>query len=132
MVIQSKNKRDKEKLYWRKNPAVIISLRSLSKRFSRMANTTFPQYVDDMPEGEYDESFERQQRVNERRRLTTSLDLYLVVAVGVLIAIGLMMVWSTTFYWSDPQAAIFLQQARNAGIGFVIMLVLGTIDYRIW
>ncbi len=97
-----------------------------------MANTTFPQYVDDVPEGEYDESFERQQRVNERRRLTTSLDLYLVVAVGVLIAIGLMMVWSTTFYWSDPQAAIFLQQARNAGIGFVIMLVLGTIDYRIW
>src|SRR5258708_20645914 len=99
MVIQSKNKRDKEKLYWRKNPAVIISLRSLSKRFSRMANTTFPQYVDDVPEGEYDESFERQQRVNERRRLTTSLDLYLVVAVVVLVAIPLILVLRTPLFF---------------------------------
>jgi cell division protein FtsW len=43
-----------------------------------------------------------------------------------------MMVWSTTFYWADPQSALFLQQARNAFIGAILMLVIGTIDYHIW
>src|SRR5258708_26111635 len=114
MVIQSKNKRDKEKLYWRKNPAVIISLRSLSKRFSRMANTTFPQYVDDLPEAEYDESFERHQPVNERRRLPTSLDLYLVLPEGGLVAARFLLRWSTHLFFAPPPAAVFFRTARSA------------------
>ncbi|MEP7289407.1 MAG: hypothetical protein ABI947_26965, partial [Chloroflexota bacterium] len=93
-----------------------------------MSNTTVPQFTD-----EYDEGFAREQRVAERRRrFTATIDIYLVLTVGILVAIGLMMVWSTTFFWSEPQSALFLQQARNAGIGLLIMLIIGAIDYRIW
>src|SRR5262249_52288699 len=66
------------------------------------------------------------------RRFTATIDIYLVLTVGVLVAIGLMMVWSTTFFWSDPQSAIFAQQARNAVIGIILMVVLALIDYRVW
>jgi cell division protein FtsW len=95
-----------------------------------MADTTLPpQYIDD----EYDDAFELEQRVAERRRrFTATIDTYLVLTVGVLVAIGLMMVWSTTFFWSEPQSAIFMQQVRNAVIGFILMIVLTIIDYRIW
>src|SRR5215475_13368554 len=94
-----------------------------------MAETALPQFTDD----EYEESFERQQRAaDRRRRFTASIDIYLVLTVGVLVSIGLMMIWSTTFFWSDPQSALFMQQARNAIIGLVVMLVLGVIDYHIW
>ena len=95
-----------------------------------MADTTLPpQFVDD----ESDDSYELEQRIAERRRrFTATLDLYLVLTVGILVAIGLMMVWSTTFYWSEPQSAIFMQQIRNAVIGFGLMLLLTIIDYRVW
>jgi len=73
-----------------------------------------------------------QRAAERRRRFTATLDTYLLLVTGTLIAIGLMMVWSTTFYWSDPQSALFMQQARNAGIGIVIMFVIAAIDYRFW
>jgi cell division protein FtsW len=94
-----------------------------------MADRTLsPQYIETEPE-----TTEAMQRAAERkRRLTTSLDLYLVLTVGVLIAIGLMMVWSTTFYWSDPSWALFAQQLRNAGIGAIALIGFAIIDYRIW
>src|SRR5437899_56690 len=94
-----------------------------------MAETILPpQFVD-----EYEEGLIREQRVAERRRrFTATIDMYLVLTVGILVAIGLMMVWSTTFYWADPQSALFLQQARNAAFGLVIMFVLSAIDYRLW
>jgi cell division protein FtsW len=88
----------------------------------------YPQYIED-----YDEDVLRDQRAAERRRrFTASIDIYLVLTVGVLVAIGLMMVWSTTFYWAKPQSAVFLQQLRNAVIGVIIMFVLSMIDYHIW
>src|SRR5579871_6589800 len=94
-----------------------------------MAETALPQFTDD----EYEESFDRQQRAaDRRRRFTTSIDIYLVLTVGALVAIGLMMIWSTTFFWADPQSALFLQQARNAIFGLIIMLILGVVDYHIW
>src|SRR5689334_22855774 len=95
-----------------------------------MAETTLPpQFVDD-----YEEGLIREQRVAERRRrFTATIDMYMILTVGVLVAFGLMMVWSTTFYWSEPeQYSLFVQQARNALIGVVIMFVLSAIDYRIW
>ncbi len=76
-------------------------------------------------------------RVAERKRLFRSrFDIYLLLVVGVLLAIGLMMVFSTTFDWSfqvygDP-ATIFLRQVRSVGVGAVIMLLLALIDYRVW
>ncbi len=76
-------------------------------------------------------------RVAERRKLFRGrMDLYLLLVVGVLLAIGLMMVFSTTFDWSYQEfgdaGAIFMRQARSVGIGLVIMILLALIDYRIW
>jgi cell division protein FtsW len=73
-----------------------------------------------------------QRAAERRRRFAVTIDLYLVLTVGILVAIGLMMVWSTTFFWSEPQSAIFLQQFRNALFGFAVMFVLSLIDYRWW
>ena len=94
-----------------------------------MADRTLaPQYIDNEPD-----TLEAMQRAAERkRRFATTLDLYLVLTVSVLIAIGLMMVWSTTFYWSDPAWALFAQQVRNAGIGAVVMIGFTILDYRVW
>ena len=78
-------------------------------------------------------------RPNERsRRLSFigTLDPYLLIVTGCLLAIGLMMIYSTTFDWSyrdfGGEAAIMLRQAGNMAIGAVIMLLLAFIDYRIW
>ncbi len=72
----------------------------------------------------------------QRRSFVASLDGYLLVIVGILLAIGLMMVYSTTFDWSyqtyGNEATIFLQHLRNAGIGIVVMLVVTIVDYRLW
>src|SRR5215813_7854763 len=94
-----------------------------------VGESALPRFVDD----EYDDGYLREQRaVERRRRFTSTIDIYLVLTVGVLVAIGLMMVWSTTFFWSDPQSALFVQQARNAFIGLIAMLIIGAIDYHIW
>src|SRR5262245_13652946 len=57
-----------------------------------------------------------------------TIDGYLMIVVAVLLAIGLMMVYSTTFDWSyqefGSESLIFMQHARNAVIGLVVMLLL--------
>src|SRR4051812_1938198 len=72
----------------------------------------------------------------QKRSFITTLDGYMLVIVGILLAIGLMMVYSTTFDWSyqtyGNEATIFLQHLRNAGIGLVAMLIVAFVDYRIW
>ncbi|MCS6871697.1 MAG: FtsW/RodA/SpoVE family cell cycle protein, partial [Anaerolineae bacterium] len=73
-----------------------------------------------------------QRAAERRRRFAVTVDLYLVLTVGILVAIGLMMVWSTTFFWSEPQSAIFMQQFRNAIFGLAVMFVLSYINYRWW
>ncbi|MCZ7544448.1 MAG: FtsW/RodA/SpoVE family cell cycle protein [Anaerolineae bacterium] len=64
------------------------------------------------------------------------VDVYLLLVVGVLLAIGLMMVFSTTFDWSYAEygspVTIFLQQVRSLIVGLVVMAVLALIDYRRW
>lgn len=64
------------------------------------------------------------------------LDGYLLLLVGVLLAIGLMMVYSTTFDWSfqtwGNPATVFMQHVRNVAIGGVFLLLLALIDYRRW
>lgn len=71
-----------------------------------------------------------------QRRFIATLDPYLLIITGCLLAIGLMMVYSTTFDWSyqtyGDEASIFLRHAGNMGIGVVIMLLLAFIDYRVW
>lgn len=70
------------------------------------------------------------------RRFTATLDPYLLIVVSALLAIGLMMVYSSTFDWSyqtfGSESYIFLQHAQNVVIGGVIMLLLAFIDYRVW
>ncbi|MBN8618800.1 MAG: cell division protein FtsW [Anaerolineae bacterium] len=72
----------------------------------------------------------------QKRGFIATLDGYLIVIVGILLAIGLMMVYSTTFDWSfqsfGNEATIFLQHLRNAFIGLGIMLLLVLVDYRVW
>ncbi|HRE46140.1 MAG TPA: FtsW/RodA/SpoVE family cell cycle protein [Aggregatilineales bacterium] len=91
---------------------------------------TLPQFIDDLPD--FPEEVIEQEAFQRRRLFTATVDTYLILTVGILVAIGLMMVWSTTFYWSNPQSAMFLQQLRNAGLGIVIMFILAVIDYRLW
>lgn len=61
-------------------------------------------------------------------------DVYLLLVVAALLAFGLLMVYSTTFDWSyleyGSPVRIFLRQVRSLGFGFVVMLVLWRMDYR--
>jgi cell division protein FtsW len=65
-----------------------------------------------------------------------TIDGYLIVVVSILLAIGLLMVYSTTFDWSyqsyGSEWVIFTQHARNMGIGVVVMLLLVAIVFRVW
>lgn len=71
-----------------------------------------------------------------QRRFVVALDPYLLIVVGGLLAIGAMMVYSTTFDWSyqsfGSESYIFMQHLRNLGIGVVVLVLLAFIDYRVW
>jgi cell division protein FtsW len=76
-------------------------------------------------------------RAGENRLgLLAGLDAYVLVVVGVLLAIGAMMVYSTTFDWSaqsfGSETFIFSRHVRNLAIGGALFLALALIDYRIW
>ncbi len=63
-------------------------------------------------------------------------DAYLVLIVAALLAVGLLMVYSTTFDWSyleyGSPVRIFLNQVRSLGIGLVVLMVVWRFfDYRI-
>ncbi|MBZ0281976.1 MAG: putative lipid II flippase FtsW [Anaerolineae bacterium] len=74
--------------------------------------------------------------VERKRSFIATLDGYFLIVVGILLAIGLMMVYSTTFDWSYQQfgseSTIFMQHARNMLIGVALTVLLALIDYRIW
>lgn len=63
-----------------------------------------------------------------------NIDWGLLLVVGILIAFGLMMVYSTTFDWSyrefNSPTRIFFNQVRSLLIGLVAMVVLARIDYH--
>src|SRR6185503_3621759 len=65
-----------------------------------------------------------------------NLDWALLLIVGVLIACGLMTVYSTTFDWSyrqcDSPTTIFFRQIRSLAVGLVVMFVIARLDYHIW
>lgn len=65
-----------------------------------------------------------------------NLDWALLLVVGVLIAFGLMMVYSTTFDWSylqfDSPTTIFFRQIRSLAIGLAVMFVVARLDYHVW
>jgi cell division protein FtsW len=65
-----------------------------------------------------------------------TIDAWLCVVTGLLLAIGLMMVYSTTFDWSfqefGSQYTVFFQQLRSLGVGIGVVIVLMLLDYRLW
>jgi cell division protein FtsW len=68
-------------------------------------------------------------------RVFAGLDVTLVLVVGILLAISLMMVYSTTFDWGyqdfDNRAYFLVRHAQNMVIGLVSMLVFSLVDYRL-
>src|SRR5574341_1016651 len=65
-----------------------------------------------------------------------TLDVYLLFVAGILLAIGMMMVYSTTFDWSyqryGSQYTIFIQHVRNEAVGLAFLFILAFINYRVW
>jgi cell division protein FtsW len=74
--------------------------------------------------------------VERRRTFLSTIDLPLLVLMGLLIAVGSLMIYSTTFDWSyqsfGSDTYIFMQHVRNLAIGGVIFLTLTFISYRVW
>ncbi len=71
------------------------------------------------------------------RRFVATIDKPLVFIVGLLLAIGMMMVYSTTFDWSlatrGTPTAIFLQDhMRNVVLALIATLFFAVVDYRFW
>lgn len=69
-----------------------------------------------------------------KKALSLPFDTLLLVIVGALVALGLLMVYSTTFDWSyrqygDP-ATIFMRQVQWVVIGVILMLVLARTPYQ--
>lgn len=69
------------------------------------------------------------------RSYIVTLDKPLITIVSILLAIGLLMVYSTTFFWSfvdfGSETAIFLRQLQFVGIGLMLVALLTLLDYRL-
>lgn len=70
------------------------------------------------------------------KKLLDAVDVPLLVVTSALLIIGLMMVYSATLDWSyqlyGSVGSILKQQLRNAAIGIAVMIMLISLDYRIW
>lgn len=76
--------------------------------------------------------------VSERKKApwySTGVDLYLLIPLLVLVAFGVLMVWSANMYTSVVENSGlfgFVKQAVFVAIGIGIMVFLSKIDYRIY
>ena len=72
----------------------------------------------------------------QRRGVLAYVDPYLAAIVVVLLAVGGMMVYSTTFDWGYQDfgnpAALFFNQFRWILIGVGVAIFFMLIDYRVW
>ncbi len=72
----------------------------------------------------------------KKRGFLATIDTFVLIGVLMMLAIGALMIYSTTFDWSyqefGVETAILMQHVRNIAIGAVVMVVLAVIDYRIW
>jgi cell division protein FtsW len=63
------------------------------------------------------------------------VDVYLVLVAAALLALGLLMVYSTTFDWSyleyGSAVRIFLNQVRSVIVGGVFLVIAWRMDYRV-
>ena len=83
-----------------------------------------------------DESAEVSRPVERKRTFMSTIDLPALVLLGLLLAVGSLMIYSATFDWSSQDFGsdtyIFMQHVRNMSIGGVLFLVLTFINYRVW
>ncbi|MEM9955317.1 MAG: putative peptidoglycan glycosyltransferase FtsW [Chloroflexota bacterium] len=90
---------------------------------------TMPRFIDESND---------QSRPNEKKMsYLATLDMPLLLIVGLLLAIGSGMVFSTTFNWSledfGSSTTIFLtQHMRNVVLGLVACVIFAVVDYRFW
>lgn len=88
-----------------------------------------PRFVDD--------SKEQSQRKEKHASFIATLDIPLVLIVGLLLIIGSGMVFSTTFNWSledfgSPTAIFFRLHMRNVALAFTACVIFAVVDYRFW
>lgn len=97
----------------------------------RTVDSPIPRFID---EDERNDRFDRDERRAQakRGRFALAIDPYIVVVVTAMLSIGLLMVWSTTFFLSSDSTAYILLQIRSLIIGGIIMFALSAIDYRVW
>jgi len=73
-----------------------------------------------------------------QRRFTffSTIDVPILVVMVLLVAIGCLMIYSTTFDWSyqdfGSDTVIFMQHVRNLLVGTVVFAGVLIIDYRVW
>ncbi len=112
-----------------------------------------PHYIEDDDIFDYSEAFERPRhrrasplveapslRPRARRAVSSvGVDLYLVLVVGMLCAVGLLMVYSASIDVSyqvtgkaDSTTYFFVRQARSMLIGVIVATVLARLDYHLW
>jgi cell division protein FtsW len=71
-----------------------------------------------------------------KKASSLSYDVPLILAIGALLVVGAMMVYSSTFDWSyqatGSPASIFLRQLGWMGLGVGAMVVFARLDYHVW
>jgi cell division protein FtsW len=109
-----------------------------------MTDRATPQFIDDgaaLPPLTKAPASSRTAAPDERRpsRIRSGvalLDMPLLLVTGLLIAIGSLMIYSTTFDWGyqdfGSDTAIFMIHVRNLLIGGVVLLGMAFIPYRFW
>jgi len=78
----------------------------------------------------------RRVRPASQSRRAPQLDYPLLIVVGALVAIGLMMVYSTTFDWGYQQygdpAYFVVRQVLWLALGVAVMIGMLRVDYTLW
>jgi len=75
--------------------------------------------------------------LTKERKITFwgTLDKPMIMIIGVLLAVGLMMVYSTTFNWSQSQwgsqTVLLMRHVQNMVLGLIAMSVFIVLDYRV-
>lgn len=101
-----------------------------------------PQFVDDdlngyAVRGQRTATGDGRRAAQSEQKLTflATLDKPITIIVGLILALGLMMVYSATFDWSlqefGSETAVLFNHLRNVTLGLIVMLVFARLDPRI-
>ena len=73
---------------------------------------------------------------NERKvTLIATLDKPILLILGLLVTVGMMMVYSTTFFWSvsewGTETVLLMRHVQNLVVGLLAMAMFTLLDYRL-